>query len=508
MAASLAILEADRAPRSEREHQRGRWRLAILAALGLLAAALAAFLASAPNKVLVPGLIACALLPVVLWLRGERFVPALMVSVLALSVPINLRVNLFVQAHTGGAPSITVTPTLLALILFYVLWFYRRSIGALPQVMRFHPAISVATVLLLTFTLPSLLNASYPSLVMLEWIRLACLALALVAMMSLQDVRLVRTFIFALSIQVFIQVLLAGLQYGLKRTLGLHLFGEEALLEQNIGFVAYRATGTLGHPNALAYFLELLLPIMLGLALTRQPARWKLWYALAFAAGMVGMFTTLTRGGWLALPLPLLLVAVVVYGRRVVRIKAAATLVVAGAAALVALWAAYPTLEKRLTHSDYRSSAVRMPLNMAAWSIVEKHPLVGVGLNNFAEVFKRDDETGNSRIFRGYRHLVHNMYLWIWVEVGLLGLIGYLAPFVVTIVVALRAAPRAPPVPRAILAGVAGGLLAQLQHGLVDPGFRVSLATSFLIFLLMGIAGSLALHYPPRGRNRARVAAP
>jgi O-antigen ligase len=94
--------------------------------------------------------------------------------------------------------------------------------------------------------------------------------------------------------------------------------------------------------------------------------------------------------------------------------------------------------------------------------------------------------------------VVHNLYLWIWAETGTIGLIAYLMPFLVTIWVAWRCAPRAPPVPRAILAGAGAGLLAHLLHGMVDPGFRVSLSVSFLIFTMMGVVGALAMRYPPR----------
>jgi O-antigen ligase len=94
--------------------------------------------------------------------------------------------------------------------------------------------------------------------------------------------------------------------------------------------------------------------------------------------------------------------------------------------------------------------------------------------------------------------VVHNLHLWIWAEVGTIGLIAYLAPFAITIWTAWTRAARAPPAPRAILAGIGAGLLAHLMHGMVDPGFRISLTVSFLIFTLMGIVGAIALQYPDK----------
>ncbi len=480
-----------------------RWRHApALLLLGIVGGLGAVVLAHAPVKGLVAGLGACVLLPLLLWLRGDRFVTTIVVGLLGLSVPINLRFNLLVENHVGGAPSITVTLTVLAVGLFWLVWLHRWLTGRIPTLVQIHRPTLVALVALLLLVLPSYVNAMYPKLVVLEWIRLVLLGAGLLAMMSLRDERLVRVFWFTMSLQAVFQAAVALAQYALKRELGLGMLGEEALVEQNLGITqAYRATGTLGHPNVLAYFFEMLMPVLLGLALTRQRPAWRLWYAFTFLCSLAGVFVTLTRGAWLTIPVTTMIVLVMVYGRRIVRVKAAVVAVLVLCSVFAASFYAWPIIEKRFTHTDYKSSGSRMPLNRAALSIIEKYPLVGVGLNNFAERFKAEDTTGYSRIFRNARQLVHNMYLWIATEVGIVGLVGYLWLFVTTIVVGLRNAPRAPPVPRAILVGVAAGFIAHLQHGLFDPGFRVSVQNSYQIFFSAGIVGWLALQH---GHKRTR----
>lgn len=479
----------------------------LCAMLAALATATAAVLGSASPKVLVAGMAAVAALPLLLWLRGAGRIAGLLVFGLALTVPINLDFNLLVRKHVGGAPSITISLTVLGLVLFFLVWMHRTAMGVQARTLVFHRPITLAALLLLAATPISLVNAADATLVALEWIRLVCLVLSMVAVMSLQEERLVRLWVAALSVQVVLQSGLAAAQYALQRSLGLGLFGEDALVAQNIGYVVTRATGTIGHPNILSYFFEILLPVMWGLALTRQRPVYRWWYALACAAGLVGIMTTLSRGAWITLPVSFAIVFAMVYGRRILRVKAAVGAFLLGCCVLVALYFAYPVIEKRFTHTDYKSSASRAPLNRAAWSIVEQFPVAGVGLNNFAESFKVYDTTGHSRIFRGYQHVVHNLYLWIWVETGTIGLLAYLAPFLVTILVAWRCAPRAPPVPRAILAGAGAGLLAHLMHGMVDPGFRVSLSVSFLVFTTMGLVGALALRYPARRPRPARAPA-
>lgn len=475
--------------------------LGIAVLLGLLAATVAKVLGGSSNKVIAVVMFGVLAAPVVLWVRDPQLLASLTVAGLAFTVPLNLDFNLFYRPHVGGAPSITVNLTLLMLIAFYVLWIYRMTVGLQPAVLTLHRPIGWSGFALLVVPLFSLINASHVDLVWMEWFRLFCMVAAMFALMSLQSERLLRLWITILSVQVFIQACLAAAQYGLKRSLGLSMFGEEALVQQDIGHVVNRATGTVGHPNVLSYFFEILLPVMLALALARQPVHRRLWFGLVFVAGIGGILTTLSRGSWLTLPVSLGIVFLMTYGHRIVRVKAAATAFLLGCGLLVALYFAYPTIEKRFTHTDYKSAGSRMPLNRAAWSIIEQFPVVGVGLNNFAENFKRYDKTGFSRIFRGYRHVVHNLHLWIWTETGTLGLLAYLAPFLVTIWVGWRHAPHAPPVPRAIMVGIAAGLLAHLMHGMVDPGFRVSLTVSFLIFTSMGVVGALAMRYPVRARQ-------
>lgn len=474
----------------------------LLASLGLVAGLLAIVLAHAPLKGQIAGLAACVLVPVLLWLRGDRLITTGLVALMGLSVPINLRVNLFVENHVGAAPSITITLTVLVVALFWAVWLHRWLTRRLDTLLQIHRPIALALLLLLVLVLPSYANAHYPKLFWLEWIRLLLLGAGLLAMMSLREERLVRVFCFGMSVQAVFQAGVALAQYALRRELGLGMLGEEPLVYQNIGIVqAYRATGTLGHPNVLAYFFEMLMPVLLGLALTRQPAGWRLWYGFTFLCSLVGVFVTLTRGAWLTIPVSTLIVLWLVYGRRIVRVKAAVMAVMIAGGLLATAFYAWPIIEKRFTHTDYKSSGSRMPLNLAALSVIEKYPFVGVGLNNFAERFKVEDTTGHTRMFLKFRQLVHNMYLWIATEVGLIGLAGYMGLFVTTIVVAFRVAPRAPPVPRAVLVGIAAGLLAHLQHGLFDPGYRVSVQNSYQIFFNMGVVGLLALQH---GHKRSR----
>jgi O-antigen ligase len=232
-------------------------------------------------------------------------------------------------------------------------------------------------------------------------------------------------------------------------------------------------------------------PLMLALYLIERGVALRGLYLVAFCAGIGGILTTFSRGAWLSLPLSIGLVLVILGSPHLRRLKGIVVVCMALFVTTAALIPVYPIIEKRFTHDDYKSAGSRMPLNKAAWSVVQQHPVVGIGLNNFSEVFKKYDTTGHSRLFRGYKQVVHNLYLWVWVEVGTLGLIAFLAMFGGAFRVAWQLSRRAQPWPRGVAIGVSAGLAGHLCHGLVDPGFKVMMSTSILVFVLLGMMAAL-----------------
>jgi O-antigen ligase len=163
----------------------------------------------------------------------------------------------------------------------------------------------------------------------------------------------------------------------------------------------------------------------------------------------------------------------------------------------------YPTVEKRLNFTDFGSAKSRAPLNWAALSVIEQFPVTGVGLNNLARVFRTYDTTGGSSLLAGGAHVVHNMFLCVWAETGTIGIAAFLWMFFAAFGVALKYLFRAPNPERAILIGAAAGLLAQMIHGLFDPGFRILMSTSMLFYSLVGLIGAVAVHYRDAGEKTA-----
>jgi O-antigen ligase len=481
-------------------------RLALPILVGLIGLVVVALLASLEPKYVMAFV---ALLPIavaMLLTRTSARLQRLLVACLALTIPLNLDTNFWFRPHIGGAPSIAIGASTLCVLALLAVWLYRYRIGEVRPLFVREPTMVWASIIYMAVGILSLWNAAYRELVFLEEIRLAVLLLTMLVVMNLRDDELLRTFVFFLTVATFMQGVLSTAQFVTHSSLGLQIFGGWGkTVALDIGTVTSRATGTTGHPNVLSYYLESTLPLSLALLLVVRGGAARLWYCLAFLATLAGLLATLSRGAWLSVPVSCGLTLWVLYRKRLFSLSSGIGLSFAGVILTVFSYVAFPTIEKRFLHDDYSSSAMRMPMNMAALSIVEQYPVLGVGLNNFAEVFHEYDTTGYSRVLtertttaytvsaKPYKHVAHNLILWVWVEVGTVGLVSFLWVFIAAFRVARRAYREADEWSRAVLVGCVAGMIGHMLHGQVDPGFRISPAVSILFYSMFGLMGAISL---------------
>jgi O-antigen ligase len=177
--------------------------------------------------------------------------------------------------------------------------------------------------------------------------------------------------------------------------------------------IAGNVGGIFGNPNDLATSLDLLIPIAVGLALTSGFVM-RLFFLACAGVLSVGVVTTFSRGGFLGL--------VAVGSFLLWKISRKNRLIAAGAAAaaLFVLLAAAPGgYGDRLftilhTAGDKTGSAQeRQEILKRAIVVAARHPIIGVGMNNF-------------HIYSYKERVAHNSYLEISAELGLGGLIAYL----------------------------------------------------------------------------------
>jgi putative inorganic carbon (HCO3(-)) transporter len=207
-----------------------------------------------------------------------------------------------------------------------------------------------------------------------------------------------------------------------------------------------RVTSTIGDPNVLAAILVAGFSLA-GAAIfaLRDSTGLRVAAGVAAALCLGGMFLTGSRGGLVCFGVALL-VAVLIAGRWRAKLTLLAVAIAIGSVAYLALYAP-PEIRDRLgnaTQGEIQQQEGRFTLWAVGWRVVQDEPLTGIGAGNFKEVSARYVLEPGS-VFRTDRVIdnpggVHNSYLQLLAETGVIGLALYLAIVLSSLAAGLRAA--------------------------------------------------------------------
>jgi len=236
----------------------------------------------------------------------------------------------------------------------------------------------------------------------------------------------------------------------------------------------YRPASTLGHPNHLAAYLTLTVPLITWWIWEAWQAgrrvRAGLLTALAVSELLV-VVLCLARAAWLALAAMLLFAALVTC--RSWRIRLPALI-------LAALALASPLLAGRMD-----SISARMEIWSGAWQLFLDRPVVGQGLDTFAAVFPAVRSPAHWRLDLGTTPFrAHNLLLQVLATQGLFGLAG-LGLLTVGVVRGLRRIRREWPLPMVL---ALAALL--LGHAVISLFSFTTFGCGTLVVLVIGLVAS------------------
>ena len=205
-----------------------------------------------------------------------------------------------------------------------------------------------------------------------------------------------------------------------------------------VGFSG-RLTGSIGDPNAEATVLAASIPLLIGLmGVYRQSARTKLIAGVVGAILFAGLVSTLSREGLVALAA--VMVGAVLFGGRWRR-RAVVLLAIGVCVTLSYFFVLAPlAARQRVTMTD---TSGRSSIWTVAWRVVEAHPVLGVGNDNFILVEGRYVNQPGAVLATyiiGNPRVVHNAYLEALADLGVPGLLTLLAVLVGSIGAGVRAA--------------------------------------------------------------------
>lgn len=208
-----------------------------------------------------------------------------------------------------------------------------------------------------------------------------------------------------------------GHDFAFVRTLGF----KTVVTQSNIPGEAMRFGGTIGPANYAAAYLAILITLALAIRQMRVSAYLRRLTVPLIVLAAAALVITLSRGGWLEVIFSVAIVMIAKWLRNGASLKGIVIGVIVATTVALCLYAPNP-ISERLSANDNGSAYSRIPLMHLADNIIKANPVLGVGANNFTAVM--DDYEGPE--FRhAWLYTVHNEFLLVCSETGVIGLIAY-----------------------------------------------------------------------------------
>jgi putative inorganic carbon (HCO3(-)) transporter len=347
-----------------------------------------------------------------------------LLAVIVLDIPLQLGTHFYYRekdAAFGALGGLSISATTIALAGLYASWIMRVLVNRNSEVPpSLH--INLPLLLYLAITTVSMAVAHDVGLSFFEVFLLleSCLLYFYVANMvrTRQDVLFVVSLL--LSGCLLEGLIMIVLQFtGMPPTvwgIPAHIY---VYTDVKGGFM--RIGGTVGSYIFAAAYLSILLTSAASVLFTNLGRAYK-WLAIAvLGLGSVALVFTLSRGAWMALALSITLLCLL--GPRHSGLSLKTPIAILLILALLYL-PFHATISARLFDDDKGSAESRIPLMKLAFRIFEDNPVLGVGANNFTVVM---DHYLTSEFRRSWLFAVHNKYLLVLSETGIVGLLAFLA---------------------------------------------------------------------------------
>ena len=216
------------------------------------------------------------------------------------------------------------------------------------------------------------------------------------------------------------------------------------------------------NPNSFAEVLLLLIPLAVALMLCSKGWTGRFLGLLSTCAGCMVMAMTYSRASWVGLAVAAFLF-VLLWKRKLIP---AGILVACAGLALLPDTVFHRILT--IFNTSDTSTNSRFPLYQAAGEFLKQRPIRGAGLGTDAVRAAIRD----LNLFHGHDHFVHchNIYLQVWCETGLVGLIAFVGGIFWTVKKGIKAVAQAAchRQTRMVIIGSASALVGTMICGIAD----------------------------------------
>jgi O-antigen ligase len=436
---------------------------------------------------------------VVLFNNLER----LILVIIAIGVPLNLDVSVIISPYArnieniaNGRTIVALTELRISLIMLvvltgYILWMVGHR-GIMHTSVRYYPATSIPALALILISILSIIQAQDK--------QLAVFKVAFLVELFLIYFYLANHIRNRSDIQFFLVVFLGGLlaesilmTVQWRTGLSFSMAGISAIIDPQ----THRAAGTLGTANSAGVIITAYLIISIAIFWLFQKPLYKFFAVVGFLVGSVALISTGGRAAWGGFLVALLFFFMIIWRRKLVSRK---TLTWIFLCLVLIVGVFSPVIYTRLTADDSGSAASRLMMNRLAWNLIQASPshfFLGVGANNYALLAPAYYTTDVGNLGYIIDSSVHNTYLLVWAEIGLVGLLVFLWFITTPLLLAWKYINSHDHYLTLIALGLACSLIAIYIQMLADP--FIARPKMIIIWLLIALVASLENIGPVKG---------
>lgn len=399
-------------------------------------------------------------LPLILLVVGN--VRKVLLAIILLDIPFQIDTFIFGRwglQQTGAINGYGISLTLICLIGLYTLWALEFAVNQQRE-RRSFVAPSLPIVLFLIVLISSEFVAIDNTLALFEIFLIGQVFLLYFYVINNVRSRSDLTFILAILL---LGLLLEGLIFLLLiiRGQNIELAGLTAVIFTGSG--EFRVGGTLQSPNGAGSYLVTVSVITFSMLFTSLPSSYKRLAGIAFVTGLVALVTTFSRGAWLACVLSFGIFGLVAWRRSWINLK---VLIISLFVVTLLLVTFNQAILARLAGDDAGSAIGRIPQYLMALRMIQDHPILGVGANNYIIHFNQY----LSPEYRGtvFHWVVHNKYLLVWAEIGTLGLLTFVWFLMSAVQKGFRLSTEKDALLAPLALGFAVAIIGQMIHMFLD----------------------------------------
>lgn len=252
-------------------------------------------------------------------------------------------------------------------------------------------------------------------------------------------------------------------------------------------------------PNSVAIFLEPAVAVAAGFALYADDRRDRIAALVCLPVLLAAMIATLSRAGLLTLAV-LGLVAVITLPRTRLKLALLGAGVVAGIVVLQIPFVSsrlYRQFDPNYAHNTFEG---RLQIWSDTFRMLRDHPIFGSGLRAYETVMRAYVAPGHQPEL-----YPHNLFLAMWVELGLLGLIAFLALLGMLLWRGWTSYAIADGLAKPLLWGTSAAFIAIAVHGMFDtPYYNNDVSVEFWILAAFEVAAITHLVRPATRKPSVR----